>query len=71
LLNQVREKERKSNAGAPTKDVVMMFKGLIIQNLYGLGDDQLEFQIEDRQSFQSFLGIRISSHERSPEAKTF
>lgn len=69
LLDQVREKERKSNAGAPTKDVVMMFKGLIIQNLYGLSDDQLEFQIEDRRSFQQFLGL--SAHERSPDAKTF
>jgi len=69
LLDQVREKERKSNAGAPAKDVVMMFKGLVIQSLYGLSDNQLEFQIEDRRSFQQFLGL--STHERSPDAKTF
>ncbi len=69
VLDQVYKKERKSNAGAPPKDVVMKFKGLVIQNLYGLSDDQLEFQIEDRRSFQQFMGL--SNHQRSPDAKTF
>jgi len=69
LLEQTHAKERKSNAGAHAKDVVMMFKGLVIQNLYGLSDDQLEYQIEDRRSFQHFLGL--NKHQRSPDAKTF
>lgn len=69
LLEQAHDKERKSNAGARPKDVVMMFKGLVIQNLYGLSDDQLEYQIEDRRSFQHFLGL--NKHQRSPDAKTF
>ena len=69
VLNSVYQKERKSNAGAKPKDVVMMFKGLVVQNLYGLSDDQLEYQIEDRRSFQGFLGI--NKHERAPDAKTF
>ena len=69
LLDLVHEKKRKSNAGAKTKDVLMIFKGLIIQSLYGLSDDQLEFQIEDRRSFQTFLGL--SKHQRSPDSKTF
>ena len=46
-----------------------MFKGLVIQNLYGLSDDQLEYQIEDRCSFQRFLGL--NNHQRSPDAKTY
>ncbi len=46
-----------------------MFKGLVIQNLYGLSDDQLEYQIEDRRSFQRFLGL--DNHQRAPDAKTF
>jgi len=46
-----------------------LFKGLVIQNLYGLSDDQLEYQIEDRRSFQRFLGL--NNHQRSPDAKTF
>lgn len=68
-LNQIQSRAGKSNAGAPRKDVVMMFKGLVIQDLYGLSDDQLEFQLEDRRSFQRFLGLE--SHHRVPDAKTF
>ena len=68
-LNKVHSKERKSAAGAKHKDVVMMFKALVIQDLFGLSDDQLEYQIEDRRSFQRFLGL--NKHERSPDAKTF
>lgn len=69
LLKQVHKKTRKSNAGARPKDVVLMFKGLVIQNLYGLSDDQLEYQIQDRRSFQRFL--RLDSHQKAPDAKTF
>ncbi len=68
-LNRVNKKSNKGNAGNKPKDVVMMFKGLVIQSLYGLSDDQLEYQIEDRRSFQRFLGL--SNHQRSPDAKTF
>jgi IS5 family transposase len=68
-LNKVNKKQRKGQAGAKPKDVVMMFKGLVIQNLYGLSDDQLEYQIEDRRSFQRFVGL--SNHQRAPDAKTF
>ena len=68
-LNKVNKKQRKGKAGARPKDVVMMFKGLVIQNLYGLSDDQLEYQIEDRRSFQRFVGL--NNYQRSPDAKTF
>jgi IS5 family transposase len=69
MLNRINKKQNKGKAGAKPKDVVMMFKGLVIQNLYGLSDDQLEYQIEDRRSFQRFLGLH--NHQRSPDAKTF
>ena len=68
-LKRVHKKDRKSNAGARPKDVVMMFKGLVIQNLYGLSDDQLEYQIQDRRSFQRFL--ELDHHLKAPDAKTF
>jgi len=68
-LNKINKKQNKGTAGAKPKDVVMMFKGLVIQHLYGLSDDQLEYQIEDRRSFQRFLGL--NNHQRSPDAKTF
>ena len=69
ILNQVHAKRNESNRGNKPKDVLIMFKALVIQSLYGLSDDQLEYQIEDRRSFQRFLGIQ--NHERSPDATTF
>ncbi len=38
ILNRVNKIPIKGKAGAKPKDVVMMFKGLVIQNLYGLSE---------------------------------
>lgn len=54
--------------GRKPLDPVMMFKVLILQRLYHLSDDQAEFQIRDRASFQRFLGFYAASG--SPDAKT-
>jgi len=47
----------------------MLFKALIIQSLYNLSDDQLEYQIVDRTSFRRFLGLKKS--DKVPDSKTF
>ena len=52
-------KPRKSNAGAKGYDKLVMFKALILQSLYNLSDEQLEYQILDRLSFSRFLGIHL------------
>ncbi|HAL65097.1 MAG: Transposase, IS4 family [Bacteroidetes bacterium 38_7] len=62
LLN----KDKKNNAGAKPYDVVMMFKILILQRYYGLGDTQIEYQILDRLSFKKFLGLE--SGDKVPDA---
>lgn len=67
-LEPVFEKERKSNAGAKGFDKVMLFKCLILQSLYNLSDEALEFQILDRLSFTRFLGIEIGG--KVPDATT-
>jgi IS5 family transposase len=67
-LEVIREKERKSSAGRKPFDVVMMFKVLVLQSLYNLSDDALEYQIRDRLSFMRFLGLSIG--DRVPDAKT-
>lgn len=67
-LETVRAKEKRSNAGAKPYNAVLMFKILIIQSLYNLSDDGVEYQILDRLSFMRFLGLRIGS--RVPDAKT-
>jgi hypothetical protein len=53
LLNR----DKKNNAGAKPFDLVMMFKIIILQRYYGLGDTQIEYQILDRLSFKKFLGL--------------
>ena len=59
---------RKSNAGCKPYDVVMMFKIIILQRYYGLGDEQIEYQILDRMSFRHFLGLE--SGDKVPNEKT-
>jgi transposase, IS5 family len=46
----------------------MMFKILILQRYYGLGDKQVEFQIIDRLSFKKFL--QLESGDKVPDEKT-
>ncbi len=49
-LEVIYNHERKSNAGRRPFDVVLMFKILILQSLYNLSDDEMEYQIMDRLS---------------------
>ena len=67
-LENAFRKERKSNADRPPFDVVMMFKILVLQRLFNLSDDQTEYQITDRMSFQRFIGLSLG--KRVPDAKT-
>jgi IS5 family transposase len=67
-LEVIREKERKNNAGRKPFDAVMMFKVLVLQSLYNLSDDAMEYQIRDRLSFMRFLGLTLG--DRVPDAKT-
>lgn len=64
LLN----KDKKNNAGARPFDVVLMFKILILQRYYCLGDKQVEYQIIDRISFKHFLGLETG--DKVPDEKT-
>ena len=59
---------KKNNAGAKPFDVVLMFKILILQRYYGLGDKQVEYQILDRTSFKNFLGL--AAGDKIPDEKT-
>jgi IS5 family transposase len=69
LLNRVRLKARKSSAGRKPWDVILMFKALVLASLYNLSDEQLEFQIEDRRSFQRFVGLPDAKH--APDRNSF
>ncbi len=67
-LEVVREKERKSNAGRKAFDVVLMFKVLVLESLYNLSDEKIEFQIRDRISFMRFLDLSLG--DAVPDEKT-
>ena len=42
------EADRKSAAGRKPWDEVLIFKALVLQALYNLSDDQMEYQLRDR-----------------------
>jgi IS5 family transposase len=54
-------KPKVSPTGRKRYDVVRMFKILILQRRYNLSDEQIEYQINDRCSFQRFLGLHLGS----------
>jgi IS5 family transposase len=56
-LENIRDKQRKSNAGRKPFDTIVMFKIMVLQSLYNLSDDQIEFQVRDRLSFMRFLKL--------------
>jgi IS5 family transposase len=68
LLNTIHAKARKSAAGRKPMDVVVMFKLLILQQLYNISDESLEYQVNDRLSFMQFLGFDLTSEV--PDATT-
>ena len=68
VLETLRARDKKSNAGAKPYDVIVMFKILILQSLYNLSDEATEYQVLDRLSFMRFLGLRLGS--KVPDAKT-
>lgn len=60
--------ERKSRAGRKPWDTVVMFKAIVLCELYNLSDEQFEFQLRDRLSFMRFLGLGLE--DPAPDATT-
>jgi transposase, IS5 family len=60
--------EKKSNAGRKPIDVVVMFRMLVLQSLYNLSDEQIEYQVRDRLSFTRF--VRLGIEDSIPDGTT-
>jgi len=60
--------ETTSKAGRKPWDAVVMFKAIVLCELYNLSDEQLEYQLRDRLSFMRFLGLGLE--DRVPDATT-
>jgi IS5 family transposase len=56
LIGNSLYKNNTEKGGRPNINIIIMIKLLILQQLYGLSDPQLELQIADRISFRVFLG---------------
>jgi len=61
-------KEDYSKGGRPPMDEIVMFKTTLIQDWNNVSDDNMEYLINDRLSFQRFLGMELG--EKAPDAKT-
>jgi IS5 family transposase len=68
LLERGYTRERKSNAGRKRIDPLILFKMLVLQQLFNLSDEELEFQVNDRRSFEEFVGLGVMNS--IPDATT-
>jgi IS5 family transposase len=62
IIEKAMKKETKGYGGRPPYDYIMMFKVLILQRLYNVSDEQMEFQINDRLTFMRFLGLSLGDN---------
>ncbi|KAI9129811.1 IS5 family transposase [Acaryochloris sp. CCMEE 5410] len=67
-LEQLPQPKRKSKAGRKPIDRLLLLKLLILQQLYNLSDEELEYQTHDRLSFRRFLGL--SADDEVPDSTT-
>jgi transposase, IS5 family len=68
-LDAVRAPMAANQPGRRPYDNVLMFKALVLQHLYNLSDEELEFQIRDRFTFMRFLGLKPEA--TTPDRNTF
>ena len=63
------EAEKKSRAGRKPLDALVLVRMLVLQALYNLSDEQIEYQVRDRLSFTRFLGLEFED-DRGRNART-
>lgn len=67
-LDKVAPRPANAQGGRPPYPTELMLRILVLQHLYNLSDDAMEYQLLDRLSFQRFCDLRHSS--TIPDAKT-
>jgi len=68
ILGKALNKDRKSNAGNPGYDIILMFKIIVYQRLKNLSDDKTEFDMNNCLNVMRFLNYGIG--DKAPDAKT-
>ncbi|CUI08768.1 Mobile element protein [Janthinobacterium sp. CG23_2] len=60
-VDEAAPRPSRERGGRPPFPTELMVRVLLIQQLFNLSDEQMEFQLLDRLSFQRFVGLRSSS----------
>lgn len=60
-LVSIVDRTSKEKGGCPHRDIQVKIKMLFLQTLYNLSDPELEDQVNDRLSFQRFVGIDMTT----------
>jgi hypothetical protein len=66
LKRAFKNERQKNQGGRPPYDDILMFKIMILQQLYNIADAKTEYYINDRLSFQRFIGLTLN--EKVPDA---
>ncbi|MDR0287325.1 MAG: IS5 family transposase [Clostridiales bacterium] len=62
------DKTQEGKGGRPPYPLLTMFKILVLQFLYNVSDEQMEYQINDRLSWKRFLKLTLS--DKAPDRTT-
>lgn len=68
VLTEHLDFKERTKGGRKPLNSVLMFKVLVLQKYYNLSEEETEFQILDRFSFQRFLGLSVS--DKVPDKNT-
>nr|WP_315218591.1 IS5 family transposase [uncultured Duganella sp.] len=61
LVDHAAPRPSRERGGRPPFPIELMGRVVLIQQLFNLSDEQMEFQLLERLSFQRFVGLRTSS----------
>jgi len=67
IVNRIRKADY-SLGGRPALDEILMFKTTLLKDWNNLSDENTEYMINDRLTFQRFLGMELG--EKAPDEKT-
>ena len=67
-LDRLLGRSERAKGGRPPSDAVLMVKILVLQALYGMPDEQAEYQIQDRLTFTRFPGLGLG--DKVPDYST-
>ena len=67
IVKKVRKADY-SQGGRPPIDEILMFKTTLLQDWNNLSDENTEYMINDRLTFERFLGMELG--EKAPDEKT-